>query len=891
MSDVTVEELADKIGEKTSEELIQQLSNIGVKVNSPSDSLSDEQVKKLLAMQDKETEDNEVKSSSPKKISLKRKTVSTIKVKRASGKNATVSVVRKKRKVYVKKSPEEAKRLLEEEQQENLEDAAVENAVADNLDSPDSEIGTVVEVEEVKEPEVVVEKEEKTEEVKVEETAPVAKEEVEKAKEPVVKEQEDITVPQVVPQPEVKSPTPAPAENTTSNATSKKKKASHGASEDGEDAESSARKKKKGGKTSVKESKKATDWRREVGAALVEQDDFEEDDASKNSRSKKSRRTSSRQVNPHAFSKPVEPMIYEVNIQEGITVAELAKAMSVKAASVIKTLMGMGVMANINQVVEEDTAILVVEELGHKAVVKEATTIEDTVDVDYEGEAAGRDPVITVMGHVDHGKTTLLDYIRNANVADKERGGITQHMGAYRAKTTQGYMTFLDTPGHSAFTAMRARGANCTDIVILVVAADDGVMPQTKEAIQHAQAANVPIVVAVNKMDKPEADPDRVINELGQLGLMPESWGGDTIFCKISAKEGSGVPELLESVYLLAEMLELQAHNEGFAKGVVLESRLDRGRGPVSTVLVQSGKVTKGDVVIAGKSFGRVRQMLDENGKELKEAGPSIPIEVTGLSEPASAGDNFQVVKDDKVARELSEHRAAEERSNKLSKQRSSQLDGFMTRMQESTDEVKEFNLLVKADVQGSVEVLRETLEDLSTDEFKVRVVSSGVGGFNESDVNLALASEALLIGFNVRADTTARKLAQEEGLSFHYYSIIYDIIDGVKQSISGKLGPKYEDRVIGLAKVRDVFKSSKMGAIAGCIVEEGAIRKGNPIRVLRDNVVIFQGELESLRRFKDTVDEVKSGVECGIGVKQYNDIKPGDHIEVSERVRIDVKL
>ncbi|MBT6206801.1 MAG: translation initiation factor IF-2 [Francisellaceae bacterium] len=875
-SEVTVEELAKKIGDVSQEKLIHQLSNIGINVNSSSDVLSETQVKKLLAMQEEDlNKDNE--NNAPKKISLKRKTVSTIKVKRASGKNATVNVVRKKRKIYVKKTPEEAKKLLLEENDDVNQDTvmAEQEPEETNIGVVEDVAGSVVEVTET-----VSDKE----------------------------KSDEITIPQVVPQPDVnKKANDKPANDkpandkpandkpandkaandktANDNAASKKKK-SHSNAE-GEDSEENARKKKKG-KTSSKDAKKTGNWKKQVTQALTEE--YEEEGATKSGKNRR-RRGSHNKVNPHAFSKPIEAMTYDIEVTDGMSVAEIAKAMSLKAAVVIKALMGLGVMANINEPVEQDTAVLVVEELGHKAVIGSTKSIEDTAEYLHEGEASARDPVITVMGHVDHGKTTLLDYIRNANVAGKESGGITQHMAAYRAKTSQGYMTFLDTPGHSAFTAMRARGANCTDIVILVVAADDGVMPQTKEAIQHAQAANAPIVIAINKIDKPDADTERVTSELAQLGLMPESWGGDTIFCHISAKEGTGIPELLETVRLLAEVLELKAHNTGYAKGIVLESRLDKGKGPVSTVLVQSGTVNKGDVIIAGVTYGRVRQMLDESGNELQVAGPSIPIEVTGLACPSSAGDVFQVVNDDKVARELSQYRGNELRLSKLSRQRTGQLDGFMTRMQESTDEVKQFNLLVKADVQGSVEVLKETLEELSTAEFKIKVISSGVGGFNESDVRLSLASDALLIGFNVRADATARKLAQEEGATFHYYSIIYDIIDGVKQILSGKIGPKYEDKIIGLAFVRDVFKSSKMGAIAGCIVEEGTIRKGSPIRILRESVVIYQGELESLRRFKDGVDDVKSGVECGIGIKQYNDIKPGDQIEVSERIRVDVVL
>ena len=589
----------------------------------------------------------------------------------------------------------------------------------------------------------------------------------------------------------------------------------------------------------------------------------------------------------HGFERPTAPVVREVEIPETITVGELAQAMAIKAPQLIKALMGMGVMANINQSIDQDTAVLVVEEMGHKAVAAQARSIEDeiTVDIEQTGEAKPRPPVVTVMGHVDHGKTSLLDFIRKTKVASGEAGGITQHIGAYHVPNSKDGITFLDTPGHAAFTAMRARGAKATDIVILVVAADDGVMPQTIEAVEHAKAGSVPLVVAVNKIDKPAADPERVMNELAQRGVIPEAWGGDTQFVPVSALTGQGIDELLEAVGLQAEVMELKAPDQGAARGVVIESRLDKGRGPVATVLVQAGRLKHGDIMLSGQEYGRVRAMFDDTGAAVKLVGPSMPVEVLGLSGVPNAGDEVLVVADEKTAREVAAHRETRQREHKLAAQQASKLENIFNQMQDG--QIATVNILLKTDVQGSAEALRDALIKLSTDEVRVKVVSTGVGGISESDINLAMASQAIIIAFNVRADAGARRLAAENEIDLRYYSVIYEAIEDVKQALTGLLSPEMREEIVGLAEVRDVFKASGFGAVAGCLVVEGTVKRGNPIRVLRDNVVIYEGELESLRRFKDDVNEVKTGTECGIAVKNYNDVRPGDQIEVYQRVEV----
>ena len=589
-----------------------------------------------------------------------------------------------------------------------------------------------------------------------------------------------------------------------------------------------------------------------------------------------------------AFTKPTQAVNRDVVIGETITVAELAGKMAVKATEVIKTMMKMGAMATINQVIDQETAQLVAEEMGHKVIVRKENELEEAVmsDRDVDAELVTRAPVVTIMGHVDHGKTSLLDYIRKAKVASGEAGGITQHIGAYHVKTDDGKMiTFLDTPGHAAFTSMRARGAKATDIVVLVVAADDGVMPQTIEAIQHAKAAGVPIVVAVNKIDKPEANPERVEQELLQYDVIAEKFGGDVQFVYVSAKKGTGVDELLEAILLQSEVLELTAVKNGMATGVVIESYLDKGRGPVATILVQSGTLNKGDILLCGFEYGRVRAMRNENGKDIDAAGPAIPVEVLGLSGVPAAGDEATVVRDEKKAREVALYRQGKFRDVKLARQQKAKLENMFSNMAEG--DVAELNVIVKADVQGSVEAIVQSLMELSTNEVKVKVVGSGVGGITETDATLAAASNAIIVGFNVRADGSARRIIETENIDLRYYSIIYELLNEIKAAMSGMLQPEFKQEIIGLAEVRDVFRHPKFGAIAGCMVTEGLVKRHNPIRVLRDNIVIFEGELESLRRFKDDVSEVRNGMECGIGVKNYNDVKVGDQIEVFEVVEI----
>ncbi len=591
----------------------------------------------------------------------------------------------------------------------------------------------------------------------------------------------------------------------------------------------------------------------------------------------------------HAFSAPIEPIVREVTVPETITVGDLAHKMSVKAAEVIKVLMKMGTMVTINQVLDQDTAMVLVEEMGH--VAKRAKLDEPDAFLAEEQRGAGeiklepRAPVVTVMGHVDHGKTSLLDYIRRTRVASGEAGGITQHIGAYHVDTPKGMVTFLDTPGHEAFTAMRARGAKVTDIVILVVAADDGVMPQTIEAIHHAKAAKVPIVVALNKIDKPESNPDRIKQELSSNEVVPEEWGGDTMFVEVSAKTGQGIDALLERVLLQAEVLELKAQREAFAKGIVIESRLDKGRGPVATVLVQSGTLKRGDVTLAGAVFGRVRALVDESGRAIEQAGPSIPVEVLGLSDVPAAGAEVIVLGDERKAREIALFRQGKFRDVKLARQQAAKLENMFEQMGEG--QAKVLSLIIKADVQGSHEGLSHALAKLSTDEVKVNIVHAGVGGITESDINLALASKAVVIGFNTRADTAARKLAEASGVDIRYYNVIYEAVDEVKAALSGMLAPEKKENVLGVVEIRQIFKISSVGTVAGCYVTEGLVRRNARVRLLRDNVVIYDGELDSLKRFKDDAREVKAGFECGLSLKNYNDLKVGDQLEVYEVVEV----
>ncbi|MBN2887108.1 MAG: translation initiation factor IF-2 [Chromatiaceae bacterium] len=636
---------------------------------------------------------------------------------------------------------------------------------------------------------------------------------------------------------------------------------------------------------SVKKGARKDSLRARELVATVTSDDDDSDGVGRGLRRRK--KLKPQLQDKHVFQKPTAPVIREIEIPESISVGELASRMSVKASEVIKELFKQGMMVTINQTLDRDTATLLVEDMGHKAVMAderdaEGTLLDEVQEQTEQAESLPRPPVVTIMGHVDHGKTSLLDHIRRTRVASGEAGGITQHIGAYHVETDKGTVSFLDTPGHAAFSAMRARGAKVTDIVVLVVAADDGVMPQTVEAIQHARASQVPIIVAVNKIDKPEANPDRVMQELTQHEVVAEDWGGDTMLVRVSAKTGEGIDDLLDAILLQAEVLELRAPVHGPARGAIVESSLDKGRGPVATVLVQAGTLHRGDIIVSGGEYGRVRAMFDETGRSVESAGPSIPVQVLGLSGTPNAGDDVMTVSDERRAREVAELRAERSRQSRFDEQRGASLDQLFSQLK--SGEQKSVNIILKADVQGSLEALRESLVKLSNDEVKVAVVASGVGGLTESDANLAVTSNAILLGFNVRADAAARRVVDEKGLDLRYYSIIYELIDDVKKAISGLLSPIVTEEIIGLAQVRDVFRSSKFGAVAGCMVIEGVIRRSNPIRVLRDNVVIYEGALESLRRFKDDVSEVKHGMECGIGVKNYNDVQPGDQIEVFER-------
>ncbi len=846
MSEVTVTQFAETIGVPV-ERLLSQLQDAGVKAKGADEVIGDEDKTKLLEyLREKHgTEKVEaVEDAGPKKITLKRRTTSELKVGGSSAsKGKTVTVEVRKKRTYVKRSvvvAEEDKRIDQEVAQrleQQLEVEAKLRAEAEARQKVEDEARRKVEEEEARRKA----EEDEVARRKVEEAAAAAvvPEAAEAVTEPAPK--------RVVPE----KPT-AEVERPAAKKEKAKKGRGKGRHEKGEGelhiaVDKSGRRKKKGrGKPVVTSPTK------------------------------------------HGFEKPTAPIIHEVSIPETITVGELAQKMSVKAAELIKAMMKMGTMVTINQVLDQETATLLVEELGHTPVLMKDNALEEEVIKSAEaggGEEVARAPVVTIMGHVDHGKTSLLDYIRRSRVASGEAGGITQHIGAYHVETSKGMISFLDTPGHAAFTAMRARGADVTDIVVLVVAADDGVMPQTKEAIQHARAAGVPLIIAVNKIDKPDADPDRVKNELSQENVIPEDWGGDTMFVHVSAKEGTGVDDLLDAILLQAEVLELKAVAEGPASGIVVESRLDKGRGAVASILVQRGTLRKGDMLLAGHEYGRVRAMLDENGKPIDAAGPSIPVEILGLSGVPSAGDSAVVVGGERKAREVALFRQGKFRDVKFARQQQAKLDDMFTQMAEG--EVSNLNILLKADVQGSVEAITDALLKLSTDEVRVKIVASGVGGINESDANLAVASNAIVIGFNVRADAGAKRVIEEQGVDLHYYSVIYELIDEVKSAMTGMLAPQFKEEIIGLAEVRDVFRSPKFGAIAGCMVVDGTVKRNNPIRVLRDNVVIYEGELESLRRYKDDVPEVKSGTECGIGVKNYNDVKPGDQIEVYERVQV----
>ena len=838
MADVTVKQLADTVGVPV-DRLLGQMREAGLTHQAEGEVVSEDEKQTLLAWLKRSHGSNE---GAPKKITLKRKSTSTLKTGQGrSGRTVNVEVRRKR--TYVKRgeTPEqpaakadagpsqaevEAQRIREEEQKR-----------AEALRQE----------EEAKR----AEQERREEEKRLEEEEKARQEAVEAA---------------------------AKAEEEQRAAEAQKSDSPKSAA----DIQAQRQAEERGGKrTRGKEKEK--DKKRE---------DFDQNRqrGRREIKLKGGRRGRRRQAAPvlqveqqGGEFKPTEFIAREVEIPDVITVGELASRMSVKAGEVIKELMSLGAMVTINQTIDQDTATLVVEEMGHKVKIVREDAIEAALEesLAVEGDEAGRPPVVTVMGHVDHGKTSLLDYIRSSRVVSGEAGGITQHIGAYRVQVGGQQISFIDTPGHAAFTAMRARGAKVTDIVVLVVAADDGVMPQTEEAIQHAKAAEVPIIVAINKMDLEGADPERVTGELAAKDVVPESWGGDTQFVQLSALTGDGVDELLDAINLQAELLELKAVPDVPGRGVVIESRLDRGRGPVSTVLVQNGTLKKGDVIIAGEYFGRVRAMIDDQGAQVSDAPPSMPVEMLGLSGTPNAGDEFSVVTDERTARELAEFRRDKSMEKRQALQQAAKLENMFANLGEGEKRV--LKMVLKADVRGSLEALMQALAELGNDEVQANVLGSGVGGITESDVNMAITYDAVVFGFNVRADNAAKSAIEREGIDLRYYSVIYELIDDVKQILGGMLAPEVREEIIGIAEVRDVFRSPKFGQVAGCMVLEGAVHRNRPIRVLRDNVVIFEGELESLRRFKDDVNEVRSGTECGIGVRNYNDVRAGDMIEVFE--------
>src|SRR5690554_6569669 len=834
MADVTVKELADVV--KTSvDNLLVQMKEAGLTQTAPDQAVSEEEKQKLLLHLKK----SHGATPSTKKITLKRKETSTLKT---GGKKSVAIEVRKKR-TYVKR--DDIEQEAEAAKAEAARLAAEEQARIEAQAKAEAEAKA---------------KEEAEAKAKAEAEAK-AKEESEK---------KSTEKPSAKP----KAKPAAKAKELTEEEDLAQKRA---------EAEALAARQEEGRKKVHKSADKKRTEKRDDSRFQDKNEVLTERRPRRNNQKGKLKANKQQQRNnEHAFTKPTAPVTHEVELPEAITVGDLAAKMAVKAGEVIKTLMGLGVMATINQTLDQDTATLVVEEMGHKVtkLIAENQLEQDvTESVSYDGEETSRAPVVTVMGHVDHGKTSLLDYIRRTRIASGEAGGITQHIGAYHVKTDHGIVSFLDTPGHAAFTSMRARGAQATDVVILVCAADDGVMPQTEEAIQHARSAEVPIVVAITKVDKDTADVERVKNELAQRDVIPEDWGGDVPFIHVSSKTGQGIDDLLEAVLLQAEILELKAYATGPGQGVVVESRLDKGRGPVATLLVQNGVLKKGDIVLAGTCYGRARALLDESSNQVDEAGPSIPVEILGLNGTPEAGDEFMVVESERKAREVAEYREAKMKEQVQQRQQAAKLDALFTHMGQG--QAANLNIVVKTDVRGTLEAIVNSLHKLGTDEVKVNVVASGVGGITETDITLAVAAEAVVFGFNVRADNAARKLVETQGVDMRYYSVIYDLLDDVKQAMAGLLAPELREEIVGIAEVRDVFNSPKFGQIAGSMVIDGTVYRNKKIRVLRDNVVIYEGELESLRRFKDDVAEVRQGMECGIGVKNYQDVRPGDQIEV----------
>ena len=874
MSDKTVRQLAE-IVKIPLERLLEQLKEAGLSASTPDDLITEDEKMQLLAhLRKRHGKSDSDAGNSPRRVTLERRKVTEMKQASVPGSTTkTISVEVRKKKTYIKRSEvEEVEAKKVEEVPEVVVETIIEpvstETIADASTQPEKPVAEVV-------------SEEKTE------TETVSDADV--TNDAVVDDDLEIEPVELV---------ESVAKFEALKVKEEKKNKQEKSSKSKEDEE--ARKKQLEKESRLEESiRKNADKVRQQAAAKQEtlhRKTNEDGDRSGGRDARKGKKKGKQPVRnniqsdgKHQFEMPVAPIVKDVTIPEMIIVSDLAQKMSVKAALVIKHLMKLGIMATINQSIDQETAVILVEDMGHNAIMQSEDDLEQEMLAEAQEEdnrvELPRAPIVTIMGHVDHGKTSLLDYIRKTRVAAGEAGGITQHIGAYQVKTDHGAVTFLDTPGHAAFTAMRARGADITDVVIVVVAADDGVMPQTKEAVEHAKAANVPIIVAVNKIDKPDANPEKVMQELSVIDVIAEEWGGDVQFLKISAKTGEGIDDLIEALIVQTEILELKAPIEGAASGLVIESRLDKGRGAVATVMVQKGTLENGQMVLCGQEYGRVRAMFNENGKAIKEAGPCVPVEILGLSGTPNAGDEFLVVQNERIAKDLAKHREDRKKFTKHAAQQASKLDEVFSRM--TTGELASVNLVIKTDVQGSLEALRGSLMGLSNDEVEVKVVFGGVGGINEGDANLALASGAILIGFNVRADATARKLIEEKNIDLHYYSVIYDAIDEVKKAISGMLAPEIKEQIVGLAEVRDVFKSPKFGAIAGCMVVDGYVKRSLPIRVLRENVVIFEGQLESLRRFKDDAAEVKMGMECGIGVKNYNDVKPGDQIEVFERIEI----
>ncbi len=872
MAEVTVSELAKSVG--TSEDrLLKQMAEAGLSHTSVDAVVSDDEKQTLLAFL--KTSHGE-SSEAPKKITLKRKTTTTLKTGSGSGRK-TVNVEVRKKRTYVKRDAE-AEQVVAEEPAV-VEEAVVEEVAVAEAVSPEPAVTEAPESPaEAPTPSSLVDDAEEKRIAAMAARRKSEEEEQAKRKQSEEKKEKSSDNKGKAQPAKTQAEMRADAEAAALKAQQEEEKGKHGKKKekhvvDGDDSDEVPRKK------APKAAKKAGTKKTNKKALLNELDEDARADREE-ARKRKGSRPSIKLANKHGFKRPTGKIVHEVQIPETLTVSELAQRMNIKAGEVVKALMKMGTMVTMNQAIDQETAQLVVEEMGHSAVLVTGNEMEEALEesIVADGEMQARAPVVTVMGHVDHGKTSLLDYIRNAKVVSGEAGGITQHIGAYRVKTDKGEIAFLDTPGHAAFTSMRARGAQCTDVVILVVAADDGVMPQTEEAVQHARAAGVPIVVAVNKCDKEAADPDRVKNELAAKDVIPEDWGGDTQFINVSAHTGEGIDDLLEAVSLQAELLELEAPVGIPARGVVVESRMEKGRGVVATVLIQAGELKKGDIMLAGQSYGRVRAMTNEHGKPAKETGPSTPVEILGLDAAPEAGEEFVIVPNERKAREVAEYRSDKERKDRQQRQQAAKLENMFANMGES--EKKILPVVLKTDVRGSLEAIQSALLDLGNEEVQVNVIVSGVGGITENDVNLALTSGAIVVGFNVRADGSARKLAEAESVEIRYYSIIYQLLDEVKGALSGMLEPERVEEIVGIADVREVFRSPKFGQVAGCMVVEGTVYRNKPIRVLRDNIVIFEGELESLRRFKDDVNDVRNGTECGIGVKDY-DVKVGDQIEV----------